>query len=92
MDAKLILSVDFVAKVILFLGDVMGKTNERKEEISHKAKNRHKPQPLSGLRLNAVFTGIESLFHFHFCTGLFELSLQCISFVFTHAFLQRFGS
>ncbi len=46
MDAKLILSVDFVAKVLLFLNDVMRKTNELKEEISHKAKNRHKPQPL----------------------------------------------
>ena len=55
MDAKLILSVDFVAKVILFLGDIMGKTNERREEISHKAKNRHKPQPLFGTEVECRY-------------------------------------
>ena len=41
--------------------------------------------------MNAVITGIESLFHFHFCTGLFELALQCSSFVFAHAFLDGLG-
>ena len=34
MDAKLILSVDFVAKVVVFLSDELGKTNKGKGVLS----------------------------------------------------------
>lgn len=48
--------------------------------------------PIGAEVFHACCTRKLNLFNFDFCTGAFELSLECISFFFAHAFFNSFRS